>query len=379
MPDSHRMLLAFALGMLLALLLAGCGSPSARSGRQAQGVSGADGTSARVVSTQRRPPSEVVVIGAVFSPDDRRLLVRYECRPYPAPPGYRPLRLWDTETGQQLAALKGPEVSCMAYLPGGELVLSGSKVKPMQVWKAATGTIVRTFSKGSEGVSCLAVSRDGKLALSGGAALAGVQLWDVESGKPGRTLDKIHDPEAVRLSPDGEWAFVKCDFAAMYRVSSGQRINYFDQAERWKFPLAISADNQFAVSDRPDDKHGEKARLVLWEIATGVDIRTFAPREADRGADNQGHALAAAFSPDGKNVVSLDDDATLRHWSVATGRLERSDRVEDWLRTGAVTADARLAVTVCGEDVEGRPRIRLDLWDATSGGLLRVLEESRAR
>src|SRR5262249_28259672 len=151
--------------------------------------------------------------------------------------------------------------------------------------------------------TCLAVSPDGKHALAGKRG-GGLQLWDVGEGKLLHTLSP-GSVLAVKFSPDGKRAFAayaptESDIRGeMWDVASGEHRLWFQGEEGWKYPLAFSPDGELAVSDRPDPAAPrERAQLVLWEWATGRELRGLDPRPT--------HAAAAAFTPDGKGVLSLD-------------------------------------------------------------------------
>ena len=60
-------------------------------------------------------------------------------------------------------------VTAVAFLPGGDRVLSGSEDMTLKLWDARTGELVRTFQgQGEQGaVRSVALSPDGSLAASG--------------------------------------------------------------------------------------------------------------------------------------------------------------------------------------------------------------------
>jgi WD40 repeat protein len=162
---------------------------------------------------------------------------------------------------------------------------------------------------------------DSALALSAESFREGVRLWDVATGKPLRTLKK-KTASAVQLSPDGKWAVARDDEGTtIYSVTTGEPLLVIGGEDRWKYPLAISHDGQFAVSDHWDSDWREKPTLVLWEITTGKELRAFEKRQRGVNMGREGAAGAAAFTPDGKYILSPDRDSMLRLWNIATGEV----------------------------------------------------------
>ena len=75
----------------------------------------------------------------------------------------------------------------------------------------------------------------------------------------------------------------------------------------------------------------------------------------------------AAFSPDGKLVVTASADKTARLWEVASGQVLRElPGHQDWVRHAAFSPDGKLVVTA-SDDKTAR------LWDVATGQALREL------
>jgi WD40 repeat protein len=90
----------------------------------------------------------------------------------------------------------------------------------------------------------------------------------------------------------------------------------------------------------------------LWDLASGKEQRCF--------KGHQGRACWAAFTPDGRRIVScaLDDDPTVRLWDVESGKQIRcSEPCKDGILCLAVLPDGRRCIT-CGQDCT----VRLWQW-----------------
>src|SRR5262249_27330075 len=88
--------------------------------------------------------------------------------PPPAPPPTRQL------TGHRDA------VWCVALSPDGRRALSGGKDRTIRLWDLATGHELRAFPEQTQEVRALAFAPDGRRFLS--ASGVSLRLWDVESG-----------------------------------------------------------------------------------------------------------------------------------------------------------------------------------------------------
>ena len=121
--------------------------------------------------------------------------------------------------------------------------------------------------------------------------------------------------------------------------------------------VAVSEDGRTAIT-ASDDKS-----LKLWDLLTGLEIRTF-PQE-------EGHAAAVAFvafAPGSRTAVSAGDDGQLILWDVATGRAgDRWDARVKKAWVVALSPDGRTLLS--GGEAEGsRTATGAELWDISGDG-----------
>jgi RNA polymerase sigma factor (sigma-70 family) len=193
--------------------------------------------------------------------------------------------LWDLRSGKfwRLEGHRG-EVTALVFTAGGKQLLSASGAvvagMPMQaqpenaikLWDVHTGKVVRDVGKTLYSPESLAVSPDGKLAVTNAIQPDGTGLvvWDVTIGKVARRLGPLDgSPSQVAFSPDGRWLAVAR--GQIYPDTAGYVV-LFDTAT-WKeahtlrghvqriSAMAFSADSRYLVTGSFDSS------ALVWDLA----------------------------------------------------------------------------------------------------------------
>jgi WD40 repeat protein/DNA-directed RNA polymerase subunit RPC12/RpoP len=138
----------------------------------------------------------------------------------------------------------------------------------------------------------------------------------------------------------------------LWETATGREIRRF----------SVPRDVITSVSFSPDGRHvvsGSRDRtLQLWETASGREVRRF------EGHDESVEAVA--FSPDGGHIISGSRDLTLRLWETAS---EQSRLFEG--HTGAVNA---VAFSPDGRHIVSSARAEVRLWETANGRELRCFK-----
>ncbi|MBF0320467.1 MAG: caspase family protein [Nitrospirae bacterium] len=159
---------------------------------------------------------------------------------------------------------------------------------------------------------------------------------------------------SVAITPDGKYALSGSsdNTLILWDIATGKEIRTFSGHSNRVSSVAISPDGKYALSGS-DDK-----TLKLWDISTGMEIRTF--------TGHSKYVNSVAISPDGKYALSGSRDKTLKLWDIATGKKIRTfTGHSDWVNSVAISPDGKYALS-------GSRDKTLKLWDIATGRKIRT-------
>ena len=265
--------------------------------------------------------------------------------------------------GSLICTLEGHTdwVRAVAVTPDGRRALSGSRDRTLRLWDLGTGQRVRTLEGHTSSVLSVAVAPDGRRALSGSWDRT-LRVWNLETGQSLRVLEGHTGPVlAVAVTPDGRRALSASDDKTLrvWDLDSGQTIRTLQGHTEMVSGVAVTADGRRAVSASWD------RTLQVWDLGTGQSLLTL-----------QGHTEAVngvAVTPDGRRAVSASYDQTLWLWDLESGQCLRAfEGHTEAVTAVAVTPDGRRALSISGDFTSRDATLRL--WDLESGQCLRTLE-----
>jgi hypothetical protein len=263
----------------------------------------------------------------------------------PAAPAPAPARRFEGHTGP---------VICLAISPDGRRALSGSADLTVRLWDLATGQELGRLDGHTGEVAAVAFSADGRRAASGGEDRT-VRLWDLKTGGAlGCFRGHTEKVRSVAFSPDDRFVVSggEDNTVRLWDLNRRAEARCLAGHEGWVTSVAVSGDGRRILSGSCD------RTVRVWDFAGGTPLRRL-----------EGHTrevYAVAFSPDGRRAASGGDDRTVRLWGLDGGR-------ESLRLTGHGNAVVRVAFSPDGRQVLSASSQyqaadqTFRIWDAATG------------
>ena len=274
-----------------------------------------------------RPPYSVSAVA--FSPDETIL----------ASGTYEDVVLWDTDTLQKTATLKGHrgQIKNVVFSPDGRtLAAFGRYDKTIQLWNVTTGEEKIKLNGHAEKIFSLAFSPDGTLIATAETLSQeeyAIRLWDAETGeniaacvnivnaRSGRQLPVM----AVAFSPDGK-VVASLDLSTDIQLwdvetkkhKSTLNVNVMDIYSSYdeNMDIAFSPDGTTLVSTGLGLVGRDlRSTINVWDVNTGKH------QNALHG--HTGQVTSLEYTADGTTLVSGSADGTALFWEMRTSPVTR--------------------------------------------------------
>lgn len=310
---------------------------------------------------------------SAFSPDGSRILTQGAF-----------IQLWDALVGEPIGPPlmnKGQlatQVYHVAFSPTDRTFLTMCMIDRKycgQLWDSATAKPIGKPLRPSGSMETGTFSPDGKKILTashqdgGGKQIDLLQLWDAATGKPvGQPVEHPGKVRQVAFSPDGRIGLV----VSKRSMRSAEDVWLCDGTTLTPTGPPLGHEGKvFIAVFSPDGKRiltRSESTAWLWNATTGE--RVGRPLEHPAPVRDGPYQNPAAFSPDGRIVVTGGGDNTARLWDAATGKAigaPLDHGTGHTLRAVAFSPDGKIILTGCGGfpgvlTPEGEAR----LWDAST-------------
>ncbi|KAJ3976103.1 WD40-repeat-containing domain protein [Lentinula raphanica] len=186
----------------------------------------------------------------------------------------------------------------------------------LKIWNAQTGEATGRILQGhSEAVTCIAFSPDGEKIVSGSWDET-VRIWNVETGETitGPLLGHSHCIGSVAFSADGNRIISSSldHIIKIWDAKTGSIIGNSLNARENHFPVHILS-SSFSPNCKKAVARATDTTLMIWNTETGRPIGDVIKGHTD-------YIITFSFSPDGQKIVSGSSDKTIRIWNAETGK-----------------------------------------------------------
>jgi len=261
------------------------------------------------------------------------------------------VRIWDRETGKELAALYGhtrPVNSVVYRAADGSRILTASSDGSAIVWNASTGEEIRHIAAHDAPVNSATYSADGSRIVTASAD-GTAKIWDANSGEELQKLDGHNSfsvEYAVFARSGNQVATASADNSVvLWNATSGALLRRLEQGGH------SETINQVQYS--PDDSRlvtaSNDTTAKVWDVQSGRVLATLI------GHTNR--VTSARFNNDGTKIVTASNDKRVKVWQSNGDILKTFSGHDETVNSAAFSPDEKWLVTASLDKT-------VKLWDA---------------
>jgi predicted Zn finger-like uncharacterized protein len=225
------------------------------------------------------------------------------------------LILWDPLNEKFIQKFEGHKNSCahpLAISSDGKYAISGGR--SLKLWNLGTGDLVRTLDESSNRFGSIAVDPTCSYVVSSANKVpmhpfwggGEIKLWEISSG---RCLQELHnnDEKVIHLNFDSNGRhIVSCSYKniKIWDLQTGKCLSIFEGPNFQISFASVDLDKRFALLATKNGK------MSLFDLNSGQVKRSF-------GVHNGGETVFS-ISSDKKHVVTGSADKKLRLWELTT-------------------------------------------------------------
>jgi WD40 repeat protein len=224
------------------------------------------------------------------------------------------IMLWNVETGELLHVFEGHTniVMALAVSPDGKRALSGATDGTMRLWDLEERREIRSIFAHTSGVFSVAISPDGKWGLSGSVGEAvlpddSMSLWDLETGELLRHFDTGTNQTVIIFLEDGLTAYTQASGLALYDLNTGEILETYGSLDTCctDFVLHPDGDIGYTVTNKT-------TIIQEWDLKNHDLVR-------EVGQAHGGMRTRLAITPDGRRLFSSAFGGILYLWEIESG------------------------------------------------------------
>ncbi len=220
--------------------------------------------------------------------------------------------------GKKAADYGGVNTTSSALSPDGEMVATGNYDGSVSLW-THYGSLLAVMRGHAGKATQVEFSKDGRWIVSTGSDKV-VRLWDTGLGGA-RSILGEPGPKEVRHSepsPDGKVLVTAGDdnTIRIWEVSTGKELHDINNDVNASPGVVFSPDGKlFLTTDGKNVAH-------VWDVGSGHSVADLKRSEKpEAGAFSDDFVSKAAFSPDGKMVLTIFGGGDAAVWDTASGKV----------------------------------------------------------